>query len=494
MDDERLAYEKSKFWRVIFRNKMNRFTAQSGFCSLVFSNKATTSPSLLGTLVRKGHKRMSCLTVLVLVLLFVALCTGNSSNGDVEKALEETIRGSLSLDFNMHSRDEDLYVLIINQDGYEVCKGMINRQNIDQIRCTFSKDILNRGDNKFDITVYSPKNRVLVLKSSTIFNYNPKSGNPISEAIIAMKDSVFCRDGKCPEGASREDALVRRDPLKKLLVASGAIAAAGVFASYIWPLAFGTKRFPNPPVVAPLEEFLPPPPPPPSLPPADGPDIFKPDSDRPRPPAPSGLRPPSRLSSVLSSAKRSIRTAAATRPAKFAVFLCAVALMHPSSLQSLSDKFLSMRVPTRPVVYPYPRLPAGSPVQAGNRHREVLHRPVIRTVPPEVRRAIEREIHKHHDLDAYRVQRHALSETDQARMSKLTRDLHAARRQQRRVSRPRFNLGAIPEFFSHLLIHHIPEVATHVPEMAKKVTIRNTARLVNEGILPRLAALKKLIL
>ncbi|KAJ1440571.1 hypothetical protein B484DRAFT_443345 [Ochromonadaceae sp. CCMP2298] len=108
-----------------------------------------------------------------LLLLFLAAiaCFGAADNSG-EQSLEDAIKGSLSLDFSVYNKDDELYVNIINEDGYRICDGKISRRNLEQIRCTYDKDLLRYGDNTFFITVYSTKTNNIILQTTSHFFYD----------------------------------------------------------------------------------------------------------------------------------------------------------------------------------------------------------------------------------------------------------------------------------------------------------------------------------
>ena len=449
------------------------------------------------------------MTGVFLCMICIALCAWAVTGDSVEKALEETIRSSLSLDFNLYNEDEDLYVLIINQEGYEICKGMASWQRVDQIRCTFSTDILSPGINKFDITVYSPKNRVLVLKSTVDFNYEPKPASSFSQAIGAVKDTVLCRGGKCYNTAVGREG--KRDPLKKLFIVSGVVAVLGVFESIVFGQvlrafqSFAAIFRPKQQAPLPVIEIAPPSDPSPPPAPDSNPDHFPPPDmpsrDLSYPPSASAqftTRPPSRMSAVLQNAKRNMRGVTVSRSVKLAVFVCALALMHQDTVRSILAKGLSGNViPTRTVTSLTPS--ASASAQKGqnkvpvNANPSSVPPPAIYQVSPSVRRQLEQRI----------------AQDDFKQKQKQQQEQPQQQRQEKSLVSPRTEVSFVGKvknpqkapvkvavrtkpahwFYKHVILHTIMH---HIPEFSKHVTIRNAARLVNEGIVPRWTAIQRM--
>lgn len=88
--------------------------------------------------------------------------------------LEDVLKGSISLDFSIYNRDEELYIHIINEDGYLICDGKINHSinENEKINCIYDTDLLKNGDNTFFITVYSVRKNNIVLQTTSHFYYN----------------------------------------------------------------------------------------------------------------------------------------------------------------------------------------------------------------------------------------------------------------------------------------------------------------------------------
>eukprot|EP00600_Ochromonadales_sp_CCMP1393_P000188 CAMPEP_0174985466 /NCGR_PEP_ID=MMETSP0004_2-20121128/18355_1 /TAXON_ID=420556 /ORGANISM="Ochromonas sp., Strain CCMP1393" /LENGTH=592 /DNA_ID=CAMNT_0016238113 /DNA_START=67 /DNA_END=1845 /DNA_ORIENTATION=+ len=155
------------------------------------------------------------------LILIIALCLICHSLAESEQSLEDAIKGSLTLDFSIYNRDDELYINIINEDGYRICDGRISRRNIEQIKCTYDKDLLRYGDNTFFITVYSTKSNNIILQTTSHFFYD-HSPTFVSKAIGFLK-----RKKKIIIGAVPVALVVAANAHHYLRSRDGAVAGRG---------------------------------------------------------------------------------------------------------------------------------------------------------------------------------------------------------------------------------------------------------------------------
>lgn len=183
----------------------------------------------------KTSHRM-CRTILLLCFLLLTLCSVGGNR--VEEELDEVVRRAVSLDFTLYDRKESYLINIINQDGYRICTGTIDRNQMKQINCIYRKESLKHGENIFYITIYSRKNKRILFETTAGYYYEnigtnivvKKVSNLFKSSIERLRCAVL-RDDTCltiPDGTG-----------KVVLGIAAAATAVGITSTYIYPI-FGS--------------------------------------------------------------------------------------------------------------------------------------------------------------------------------------------------------------------------------------------------------------
>lgn len=342
---------------------------------------------------------MQVFDVIFSVLFCLGLICGAYASG-VETALQETIKDALSIDLSLYNREEELFVNVINQDGYRICSAKINKHSHGDLDC--KKDGLRGGDNTFFVTLYSLKNKTILKEAVTHFHYDNMDSTWLSKAIHGAHNNILCafRSG---EEFTLQLIQSRWTNTDKKLASIGGVLLAGAYATYGGPVqlavckdiimravrsgmeALGFTQRPRP-LIAPItghttdHDSRPPPPAPPPAPSAT--HIHR------------GYRPVSR--GLLAGVRRNMQKFATARSAQYGVFLLTVGLMHGD------------RLPLQPIGTQLARLQRrATALQLHRGHHVVVEIPV-QSPPPqtvlEIAPPAASEPPQHHQLLTPQVQ------------------------------------------------------------------------------------------
>lgn len=132
----------------------------------------------------------------------------------VERALEEVLRKAISLDLSLYDRNEAYFIKIINQDGYEVCSGTVDRNQMKQLACEYKKEHLKYGDNTFYITVFSKKNKTILFETTADYHYDKSNAmwliGVAKESADNAQNAISIALGSLDNGTAPWSAPVRR--------------------------------------------------------------------------------------------------------------------------------------------------------------------------------------------------------------------------------------------------------------------------------------------
>lgn len=176
-----------------------------------------------------------------IIVLFVLSFTSTLCVNSVEKAWDDMIKDAISVDFSVYNRDEELFVNIINQDGYRICSANINRHSREQANCTLQKELLRDGDNTYFVTVYSLKNKTILQESVVHFFYDNIGKTWISSALRGAQNHILCTFRNGEECTSQVVQPRWRTTSSQIFSVAG-ILLAGAYATYSGPLKLAVGK------------------------------------------------------------------------------------------------------------------------------------------------------------------------------------------------------------------------------------------------------------
>jgi hypothetical protein len=165
---------------------------------------------------------LELIRIYVLSLFFVlCLCSGS-----IEQQLEEVVRKSISLDFSIFGRNESYFINIINQNGYRICSGTVDRNAMKQVDCKYNTEHLNYGDNTFYITIYSKKTNAIVFETTSGFHYGKPRAMRWVEKVQEMARDLAESVAHATTNGESAKATTRK-------VAPAVLAVTGAGAGYV---------------------------------------------------------------------------------------------------------------------------------------------------------------------------------------------------------------------------------------------------------------------
>lgn len=147
---------------------------------------------------------------MLIVLLVLGALLGVPASVETS-LLEDAILGAVKIDFSIYGRNDDLFLVILTDDGYKLCDGRISgKAPLDGLVCSFDPRMMSTPRISIVATVYSITKKEIVWQETAEFP-NPNFGKGLAT--------------RSPSAALM--SVVRSLKANKAALAAGILASAG---------------------------------------------------------------------------------------------------------------------------------------------------------------------------------------------------------------------------------------------------------------------------